>query len=125
MLRKRTRKASLASEVLFDDNQHGKESQHEVADEEFEEAKPLAEELIDTLIDLLFFADFTLPRPPTGKNKVTYAIWQSGVGCNTPVGTSKEFESNRCEVLRLLLTLTSKVYSLNSIPRQLKLLTKS
>jgi hypothetical protein len=104
----RTRKAVLAGEVLFDDSQNGEE-RHQAAEDEFEDAKPLAEELIDTLIDLLFFADFTLPRPPTGKNKVTYAIWQSGVGCNTPVGTSKEFESNRCEVLRLLLTLTSKV----------------
>jgi hypothetical protein len=98
---------------LFDDSQHGEERQPE-AEDEFEDARPLAEELIDTLIDLLFFADFTLPRPPTGKNKVTYAIWQSGVGCNTPVGTSKEFESNRCEILRLLLTLTSKVSSMHA-----------
>jgi hypothetical protein len=103
----------LASEILFDDSQHGEERQ-QAAEDEFEDAKPLTEELIDTLIDLLFFADFTLPRPPTGKNKVTYAIWQSGVGCNTPVGTSKEFESNRCEILRLLLTLTSKVWCLQS-----------
>jgi High-temperature-induced dauer-formation protein len=103
----------LAGEVLFDDSQHG-EGRQQAAEGEFEDAKPLAEELIDTLIDLLFFADFTLPRPPTGRNKVTYAIWQSGVGCNTPVGTSKEFESNRCEILRLLLTLTSKVYYLHS-----------
>jgi len=117
----RTRKASLAGEVLFDDSEQGEERQQRVEDE-FEDAKPLAEELIDTLIDLLFFADFTLPRPPTGKNKVTYAIWQSGVGCNTPVGTSKEFESNRCEILRLLLTLTSKVYYLQSHTKS-KLLT--
>jgi len=106
----------LAGEVLFDDSQHG-EGRQQAAEGEFEDAKPLAEELIDTLIDLLFFADFTLPRPPTGRNKVTYAIWQSGVGCNTPVGTSKEFESNRCEILRLLLTLTSKVYYLHSYIR--------
>lgn len=57
---------------------------------------------------MLFFADFTLPRSPTSKSKVSYAIWQSGVGCNTSVGTSKEFESNRIEILRLLLTLTSQ-----------------
>lgn len=68
----------------------------------------MAEELIDTLIDMLFFADFTLPRPQNTKNKVTYAIWQSGVGCNASVGTTKEFESNRTEILRLLLTLTSQ-----------------
>jgi hypothetical protein len=68
----------------------------------------LAEELIDTLMDLLFFADFTLPRTQNSKSKVSYAIWQSGVGCNTSVGTSKEFENNRIEILRLLLALTSQ-----------------
>jgi len=106
----RTRKASLASQVIFDDQNLGEEIP-QGAGAEFEEAKPLAEELIDTLIDMLFFADFTLPRTANAKSKVTYAIWQSGVGCNTAIGTSKEFESNRCEILRLILTLTSKVFT--------------
>ncbi|KAI9744171.1 MAG: hypothetical protein M1818_002323 [Claussenomyces sp. TS43310] len=119
--RKRTRKASLAAEVLFDDRQQDDEGTTPQAEaEDFEELKPLAEELVDTLIDLLFFADFTLPRPSTGKSKVSYAIWQSGVGCNTSIGTSKEFENNRCEILRLLLTLTSKsmYMSANLLPVQ-------
>lgn len=105
--RRRTRKAQLSNEVLFDDS-HQDQEQRRPKEEDFEEVKPLAEELIDTLIDLLFFADFTLPRPANSRSKVTYAIWQSGVGCNTAVGTSKEFENNRAEILRLLLTLTSK-----------------
>ncbi|KAI0167111.1 high-temperature-induced dauer-formation protein-domain-containing protein [Hypoxylon sp. FL1284] len=102
--RKRTRRSAIANEVLFD------EAQEEVKPptDEFEEAKPLAEELIDTLVDLLFFSDLTVPKQPHGKPKVTYAIWQSGVGCNTAVATTKEYESNRCEILRLLLTLTSQ-----------------
>jgi len=113
------RKASLARDVLFDESQE-ELAKLEAAGEEFEEVKPLAEELIDTLIDLLFFADFTLPKPPNSKNKVSYAIWSSGVGCNTPVGTSKEFESNRTEILRLLLTLTSQsmYLSANMLPVQ-------
>ncbi|CZT05970.1 related to proteins containing regions of low-complexity [Rhynchosporium agropyri] len=117
--RKRTRKASLARDVLFDESQE-ELAKLEAAGEEFEEVKPLAEELIDTLIDLLFFADFTLPRPQNSKNKVTYAIWQSGVGCNTSIGTSKEFESNRTELLRLLLTMTSQsmYMSANLLPVQ-------
>ncbi|KAK6580902.1 hypothetical protein PZA11_006390 [Diplocarpon coronariae] len=117
--RKRTRKASLARDVLFDESQE-ELAKLEAAGEEFEEVKPLAEELIDSLIDLLFFADFTLPRPQNTKNKVTYAIWQSGVGCNTSIGTSKEFESNRTEILRLLLTLTSQsmYMSANLLPVQ-------
>ena len=109
----------MARDVLFDESQEVM-LKSEAAAEEFEEVKPLAEELIDTLIDLLFFADFTLPRPQNAKSKVSYAIWQSGVGCNTSVGTSREFESNRTEILRLLLTLTSQsmYMSANLLPVQ-------
>ena len=109
----------MARNVLFDESQE-ELAKLEAAGEEFEEVKPLAEELIDTLIDLLFFSDFTIPRSNETKKKVTYAIWQSGVGCNTSIGTSKEFESNRTEVLRLLLTLTgqSMYMSANLLPVQ-------
>ncbi|KAK3325404.1 high-temperature-induced dauer-formation protein-domain-containing protein [Apodospora peruviana] len=102
--RKRTRTTSIANEVLFDE---GQEVQIRTGDE-FEDARPLAEELLDTLVDLLFFSDFTVPKQPHGKPKVSYAIWQSGVGCNASIPTTKEQESNRCEILRLLLTLASQ-----------------
>ena len=105
--RKRTRRAALQNEVLFDEAQADETEAKPTADD-FEEAKPLAEELIDTLIDLLFFSDLTVPRQPHGKPKVTYAIWQSGVGCNTAVATTKEHENNRSEILRLLLTLAGQ-----------------
>ena len=94
-------------EVLFDESHQEKETKAE-EEEHFEDVRPLGEELIDTLIDLLFYVDFTLPRTQRLKNKVTYAIWQKGVGCNTLISSSKEFESNRTEILRLLLTLSSK-----------------
>ncbi|KAF2754849.1 hypothetical protein EJ05DRAFT_443016 [Pseudovirgaria hyperparasitica] len=106
---KRSRRGQLNkdSEVLFDgaspDN-----TTPTPGEQEFEVAKPLAEELIDNLIDLLFFSEFTTARAPAGKDKVTYAIWQTGVGCNTPVASTKEMENNRTEVLRLLLVLASK-----------------
>lgn len=77
-------------------------------DGDYEEVRPLAEELIDTLVDLLFFSDFTLSKLTPDKPKVSYTIWQSGVGCNTAVATNQELESRRMEVLRLLLTLASK-----------------
>ncbi|KAI0024334.1 high-temperature-induced dauer-formation protein-domain-containing protein, partial [Xylariomycetidae sp. FL0641] len=105
--RKRTRRSTIANEVLFDESQE-EEQEAKVPTDEFEDAKPLAEELIDTLVDLLFFSDLTVPRQPHGKPKVTYAIWQSGVGCNTAVATTKEYESNRCEILRLLMTMASQ-----------------
>ncbi|KAI9686753.1 MAG: hypothetical protein M1822_002812 [Bathelium mastoideum] len=104
--RKRTRRGQIRkTEVLFDES--NEDQIKDSPEPEFEEAKPLAEELIDTLVDLLFFAEFTLPKG-SSKNKVTYAIWQSGVGCNNPIGTSTQLENNRMEILRLLLVMTSK-----------------
>ena len=95
--------------MLFDEEQNAEEQQqHGQREEDYQDAKPLAEELIDTLLDFLFYAGFTIPKIPGVKTKVKYSIWQSGVGCNTAMGSSKELESNRCEILRLLLTLTSK-----------------
>ncbi|KAH6611407.1 high-temperature-induced dauer-formation [Trichoderma cornu-damae] len=105
--RKRNDRTPAANEVLFDEAQEGKEPPQS-ATETHQDPRPLAEELIDTLVDLLFFSDFTLPRQPDGQSKVTYAIWHSGVGCNTAVATTKEFESNRCEILRLLMTLAGQ-----------------
>lgn len=116
--RTRTRKARIANEVLFDEEEEGKDDDDDGTGHDraagtapepgFEDAQPLAEELIDTLVDLLFFSGLTVPRQPHGRPKVSYAIWQSGVGCHTAVATTKEFESNRCEILRLLLTLAGQ-----------------
>lgn len=104
------------AEVLFDDTKA--EGQLGLEEEEsYEDLMPLGEELIDTLIDLLFYAGFTIPPAERGKGKVTYAIWQKGIGCATPTSSSKEMESNRTEILRLLLTLTSK--SLYMLPHVL------
>lgn len=103
--RVRRRRKSKA-DVLFEDSNLG--DQEKDADGEFEETKPLAEELIDTLIDLLFYSDFTLAKNEKTSAKVTYSIWSSGVGCNTPVASNARLENNRTEVLRLLLTLSSK-----------------
>jgi len=108
--KKKTREAQVAAEVIFEEGDLEAEEQPQTQTKESDRelVKPLAEELIDTLLDLLFYTDFTIPKLATTKTKVTYAIWQSGVGCNSPMVSSKEHESNRTEVLRLLLTLTGK-----------------
>ncbi|CEL04258.1 Putative High-temperature-induced dauer-formation protein [Aspergillus calidoustus] len=113
--RKKTREAQLATDVLFDEAQ-SEEGQEppSTRTQDYEDMKPLTEELIDTLMDLLFFADFTIPKLPSAKSKVSYSIWQSGVGCNTSMGSSREFENNRCEILRLLLTITGKSMYMSS-----------
>lgn len=103
--------------MLFDES--AREVVPEAGQEDhFEETKPLAEELIDVLIDLLFYSDFTIPRVE-GKKKVNFSIWQSGVGCNSTIASTPDMESRRMEVLRLLLTLTSKsMYTPTSKPRR-------
>lgn len=97
-------------EVLFDGSNSDvpEEKENEEKHETIDYKRPLGEELIDTLIDLLFFVGFTLPHVERSKNKVTYAIWQKGVGCVTPMQSTKEIENHRTEILRLLLTLSSK-----------------
>jgi hypothetical protein len=106
--KRRSRKSKIGkTEVLFDDA--ATDTPIPVAVQpEYDEVKPLAEELLDTLIDLLFYSEFTLPKTPPGKSKVSYAIWQTGVGCHTPLSSTKEFENNRTEVLRLLLVMCSR-----------------
>lgn len=106
--RKRLSKESTArTEVLFDGSRPDDAPEVKTR-EKWVNLRPLGEELIDNLIDLLFYTDFTLPPNERVKKKVTYSIWQSGVGCNTPISSSKELEGNRIEILRLLLTLSSK-----------------
>lgn len=117
--RKKTRKASITkTEVIFDEAIESTDTSQQqpatpttpAADADYETVRPLMEELIDTLVDMLFFVGFTLPRSYGAKaqTKVPYTIWQSGVGSNTPVPSSKELESNKIETLRLLLSITSK-----------------
>ena len=104
--KKKTRESQVAAEVLFDEAQT--EDRDTAPQPDYKDAKPLAEELIDNLLELLFYTGFTIPQLSTAKSKVSYSIWQSGVGCNTSMGSTKELENNRCEILRLLLTLTGK-----------------
>jgi hypothetical protein len=97
----------VANEVLFDEAQDD-QAGAKAKENEFEDVRPLGEELVDTLIDLLFFSDLTVTKQAQGRSKVSYAIWQSGVGCNAALPTTREFESNRIEILRLLLTMAGQ-----------------
>lgn len=107
--KKKTRQAQLSADVIFDEaHGDGPDAQTRPNADEREDVKPLAEELIDTLTDLLFYTGFTIPKLSTSEGKVSYAIWQSGVGCNSAMISTKEHENNRIEIVRLLLTLTSK-----------------
>ncbi|OAQ25572.1 hypothetical protein K457DRAFT_42301, partial [Linnemannia elongata AG-77] len=61
-----------------------------------------------TLLDLLFTSGFTLPTALESRNRVSYVIWETGIGSSKPIGTSKELDDNRTEILRLLLVLLSR-----------------
>lgn len=104
--KRRRRKVASKTDVLFDDSL--KDQEPDVREDTFEDLRPLGEELIDTLADLLFFVGFTVPPTDHSKSKVTYSIWQQGVGCTTVMHATREMESNRVEVLRLLMALSSK-----------------
>lgn len=83
------------------------------AAEEDDIGRPLGEQIVDLLVGYLFFPGFTLPKKMDAEGKVDtsvqYSIWQSGIGCKQSLGMSKENERNAMEVLRLMLTLTSRM----------------
>lgn len=69
--------------------------------------KPLGQELMSVLVDLLFTREFTLP--PTGIKGPDYVMWEVGIGHSGKyTAPNPELDSNRLEVLRLLVTLTSQ-----------------
>ena len=105
--RRKPKEQTTRTEVLFDESQKEEELRPNEG-EQFEDVRPLGEELIDTLIDLLFYVSFTIPHAERSRNRVTYAIWQKGVGSNTSISSTGQMESNRTEILRLLLTLSSR-----------------
>lgn len=94
----------------FDGLDESKALPEERKDEEI--GPPLGEQLVDILINYLFFPNFTLParKEADGKSelKPVFVVWQSGIGAKQGVGITKENERNAVEVLRLLLALSSR-----------------
>ncbi|KAI0831071.1 high-temperature-induced dauer-formation protein-domain-containing protein [Trametes gibbosa] len=69
----------------------------------------IAERLFSCLIDLMFCCGFTLPtKIQVDHYKINYVIWEKGVGSTTDPGPSYQYETNKAEVLRLLLVLLSR-----------------
>lgn len=60
-------------------------------------------------LQALFLAGFTLPQSMgTADSKINFVIWETGVGSSTHIGSSRDNDMNRTEVLRLLTVLLSK-----------------
>ncbi|KAJ1311517.1 hypothetical protein OPQ81_010003 [Rhizoctonia solani] len=67
------------------------------------------ERLLNLVLDLLFCCGFTIPKKvQVDHHKINYMIWVKGIGSTSDIGTSRDLESNKAEVLRLLLVLLSK-----------------
>ncbi|KAG8763476.1 hypothetical protein FRC11_003165 [Ceratobasidium sp. 423] len=67
------------------------------------------ERLMNLVLDLLFCCGFTIPKKvEVDHHKINYMIWVKGIGSTSDIGTSRDLESNKAEVLRLLLVLLSK-----------------
>ncbi|CAO3665690.1 unnamed protein product [Rhizopus stolonifer] len=79
------------------------------------------EKLMLLTLQSLFLAGFALPSSIGSlESRVNYVIWETGVGCSTPIGSSRDNDMNRAEALRLLTVLLSK--SMYTIPS--KIITK-
>lgn len=82
-------------------------------DEDKELGRPLGEQLLDLTTQLLFLPGFSLPKKydvnGNSDPAVTYSIWQSGIGCKQSNGMTRDNERNAMEVLRLILTVTSRM----------------
>ncbi|KAK9367794.1 high-temperature-induced dauer-formation protein-domain-containing protein [Lipomyces kononenkoae] len=82
--------------------------------------RPLGAALIDTLTDFLFLPGFAIPLSQGLPTTVAYVIWETGIGSTTPIGTTNQFESNKIETLKTILTLVSQAmyYPGNVLPIQ-------
>lgn len=79
------------------------------SDNEVPRLRTLGQRLVDTAFDLLFYCGFTVPSCSGNRCKVVHYIWETGVGCTTPLTINHDYISNRVEVLRFLLALSSDV----------------
>lgn len=105
--------SSLPASSYSDQDENGDESKGNI---------PLAHSLILAICDLLFCPDFTVAPLPCSKGKFGSPdsppedlqsidsceyIWESGVGFTAATASTSQFDTNRTELLRLLLTCFS------------------
>ncbi|KAH3675144.1 hypothetical protein WICMUC_002800 [Wickerhamomyces mucosus] len=112
-------KKPLSSSNIFKDNIAQKvknslsSSKVEDVDSILRNSQSLGQQLLYTLVDLLFITNFTVDSDYNDVNnsmdyKIDYKLWENGIGrqgkFNIP---NPSLDSNRLEVLRLLIILTS------------------
>ncbi|KAJ7470526.1 high-temperature-induced dauer-formation protein-domain-containing protein [Mycena latifolia] len=92
-----------------DSDGEARDSATPVKPKEKKQLPSLGERLFSSIIDLLFCCGFTLPtKIQVDHYKINYVIWEKGIGSTSDPGSSHAFDSNKTEVLRLLLVLLSR-----------------
>ncbi|KAJ7489937.1 high-temperature-induced dauer-formation protein-domain-containing protein [Mycena galericulata] len=98
--------------VIEDEDDSDGEAKDAAAPQKTKEKKQLpslGERLFSSIIDLLFCCGFTLPtKIQVDHYKINYVIWEKGIGSTSDPGSSHAYDSNKTEVLRLLLVLLSR-----------------
>lgn len=92
------------------DSGHGSNTQSQTPQTKRTKILPsLGEKLFTCVNDLLFCCGFSLPtKIQVDHYKINYVIWEKGVGSTTDSGPNHAYDSNKTEVLRLLLVLLSR-----------------
>lgn len=99
------------------EEKHGEDQDEEDEEEdEEEETEPLAVILVNSIFHLLFLPDFTIEDPNMDFNEQdintqafkSAIMWAPGVGCpEKSLANSSQYDSNRIEVLRLMIAAFS------------------
>ncbi|KAG5438788.1 hypothetical protein PCANB_002508 [Pneumocystis canis] len=109
-------KAHLKYTQIIENEEYEREDY--VNDTEYEILRPLAEEFLDALNDMFFFAGFTIPIKKAHE-KVIYSVWEPGIGHACSIKATAEFDLNKIEILRCILSVVSRslyFYSYNQEP---------
>ncbi|KIY67699.1 hypothetical protein CYLTODRAFT_396572 [Cylindrobasidium torrendii FP15055 ss-10] len=92
-----------------EDESDGESAKPSVASTPKKTAPSLGEKLFGAIVDLMYCCGFTVPtKLQVDHHKINFTIWEKGVGSATDPGVSTQFDSNKTEVLRLLLILLSR-----------------
>ncbi|CAO3650512.1 unnamed protein product [Cunninghamella blakesleeana] len=77
---------------------------------EYDTLVPRGQHILTLLIQCLYLIGFTLPLHVTSKesSRILYIIWEDGVGSTTSLGSPRDIDNNRIEVLRTLIVFLSK-----------------
>lgn len=105
------------------DSEAEERSKHPSTEKKEEKGVPLAHSLLTAVSSLLFCPDFTVPSLPCRRSRFSSPpdsppehlqnidscqyIWQSGIGFTSPDRPTTVYDSNRTELLTLLLTCFS------------------